>query len=261
MSCSMKYNCCQQADLCPSNKVCKPRHSPSKPWKRFTCVCRDGYHGNHCDQPIMSCKGYAKGSRKSGVYKLVGPRGTVYDAYCFFYHNFVSTLVQSYSFANRSLEQFQNPLFKNLSVSENDPTWRGYRLSKSRMKFIKDDSTFLMFTCDYEKNDFDYLRFSLQDIKIGSGSVDVIEFTGFTSSIYIANGHGKIGESELTGCECWLEQEENIPFHVHIFQCIKLRCIANNYFGNFPSSYGCQTEHRCVQNVNSTTQLWFGTKD
>ena len=85
MSCAMKYNCCQQSDLCPENKICKPINSLQQPWKRFTCECPDGYHGDDCHQPITSCDGYANSSRTSGWYKVVESAGSsVRDVYCHF---------------------------------------------------------------------------------------------------------------------------------------------------------------------------------
>ena len=84
MSCAMKYNCCQQSDLCPENKICKPINSLQQPWKRFTCECPDGYYGGNCDLPIMSCQGYAHSFAKSGKYKVVDFNETVYEVYCHF---------------------------------------------------------------------------------------------------------------------------------------------------------------------------------
>ncbi|CAB4043664.1 Dihydrolipoyllysine-residue acetyltransferase component 3 of pyruvate dehydrogenase complex, partial [Paramuricea clavata] len=138
MNCPMKYNCCQQSGICPENKICKPVNSQEQPWKRFTCECPDGYHGDNCDQPITSCQGYAKGSRKSGMYKAVDSIvGLLYSVYCHFDSESAWTLVQSYSFANRSLGQFKKSLSNNRPISENALTWSGYRLSKARMESIK----------------------------------------------------------------------------------------------------------------------------
>ncbi|CAB4024799.1 Sphingomyelinase phosphodiesterase D, partial [Paramuricea clavata] len=167
ISCPMKYNCCQQSGLCPKNKTCKPINSQEQPWKRFTCECRDGYHGENCDQPIMSCQGYAQ---------VLGCR--------------------SYSFENRSLDQFKKSLSENLPISENALTWNSYRLSKQRMESVKDNSTFLQFTCDYEKyldiKKSDYVQIPLGDIKMSQGSekvvINVLELDGLTSYVTIGNG-------------------------------------------------------------------------
>ena len=271
----MKYNCCQQAGVCPKNGICKPFHSPTKPWKRFICECRDGYHGDNCEKPkITSCHGYANGSQKSGEYELVGSDNTAYNAYCHFSRESVWTLVQSYSFANRSLEQFKEPLFIDLPLSENYPTWTGYRLSKSRMRSIEDNSTALLFTCDYEKISHestrtDYVQIMLDAISNETKKVDVLELRGRSSSISVGEGRAVMGEHNLSHCQMQFRQDTNLTLHV-VFEkaktdpsptCPCQQDERGRFFGSYHDSLSnCVKEfHRCVQNENSTTQLWVGT--
>ena len=273
----MKYNCCQQSGLCPENKTCKPINSQEQPWKRFTCECRDGYHGENCDQPIMSCQGYAQGSRMSGMYKVVGSDGTVYEVYCHFDPDGAWTLAQSYSFANKSRDQFQKSLSEDLPLSENALTWSGYKLSKARMESIKNNSTFLQFTCDYEKyldiKKSDYVQIPLGNIKKWEeGSEKVVDVLGInwyyhTSDVTIGSGRGKIGKYDLSDCQIKLYRDENWPLHVNIYETIPT-CKFNswpcsgsthNYFSGYNLPPDCVRKvHRCAQNNNSTTQLWFG---
>ncbi len=270
----MKYNCCQQSDLCPKNKICKPFNSPQQPWKRFTCECPDGYYGDNCDKSIRSCGGYLDVPRESGMYKVVqNSSNSVYEVYCHFDSDIAWTLVQSYSFANNSLDQFQIPLSEDAPVSENDLAWSGYRLSKPRMKSIKDDSNFLQLTCDYEKTrdmeQSDYVQIPLQDIRKWNQNVDFLEFRGRTSDISIDRGRGKIGKYELTHCQIWFHQNKDSPLHVHIRGAVSactfnsLSCPINtyDYFGMYSYSFHCMEKvHRCIENVMSTTQLWFGIR-
>ena len=282
MSCSMKYNCCQQPDLCPNSKVCKPFNSPKKPWKRLTCECRDGYHGKNCDKPIMhACAGYSNVGRGSGKYKVVDSQMSEYDVYCHFDSNFAWTLVQSYSFANRFLQQFKNPLFEDFPISEYNPTWSGYRLNKPRMSSIKDKSTFLLFTCDYEKTNFnpkttDFLTIPFRSIVQNSEIVDVLEFNRYTSLFSIAKGHGNIGGNDLSYCQVRLIQVgQKSSYHLRfqvVFSNIEVEsnpaCKLNLYIatvlgrGFFGGSYYPSAKikkfHQCARNDNSTTQLWFG---
>ena len=152
MSCSIKYNCCHQSNICPKNKICKPINflkQKQKPWKRFTCECTGGYHGDNCDELIRSCGVYLDRRRESGMYQVVDSVNGSYEVYCHFDSDHVAwTLVQSYSFENRSLVQFKKSLSKDIPISENALTWSGYRLSKPRMKSIKNNSIFLQFTCN-----------------------------------------------------------------------------------------------------------------
>jgi hypothetical protein len=274
----MKYNCCQQSGICPENKICKPVNSQEQPWKRFTCECPDGYHGDNCDQPITSCQGYAKGSRKSGMYKVVDSiGGPLYEVFCHFDSDSAWTLVQSYSFANRSLDQFKKSLSNNLPISENALTWSGYRLGKARMESIKNNSSFLQFTCDYEKhidlNQSDFVQFELQNLKttFGGNNVDVLELSGCTSYVLVRNGRGKIGEYDLNYCKIKLCQFPDWPLHVVFENSNPPSCMFNavscsgytyEYFGSFHYSidYCVKRVHRCIQNENSTTQLWFSTR-
>jgi hypothetical protein len=137
----MKCNCCQQSSVCPKNKICKPINSlepKQKPW--------------NCDELIRSCGGYLDRHRESGMYQVVDSVNGSYEVYCHFDSDHVAcTLAQSYSFENRSFVQFKKSLSKDIPISENALTWSRYRLSKPRMKSIKNNSIFLQFTCDYEK--------------------------------------------------------------------------------------------------------------
>ncbi len=270
----MKYNCCQQSDLCPQNKICKPLNSPQQPWKRFTCECPDGYHGDNCDKPIRSCSGYL--GRESGMYKVVDSSNSLYEVYCHFDSDVAWTLVQSYSFANSSLDQFNKPLFDDAPVREDDLTWSGYRLSKSRMRSIKYNSNFLQLTCNYEKTRYitqsDYVEIPLLDIKKSGQNVDVLLFYGGTNHISVAVRYGKIGGYDLHHCQIWLNLEWNSPLHVHIEITSSAQCKFHgvncagrdkNFFGGYfvTSVDDCRKQvHSCIQNDNSTTQLWFGIR-
>ncbi len=198
-------------------------------------------------------------------------KNSLYDVYCHFNSDGAWTLVQSYSFANKSLHQIKKPLSDDAPVSEEDLTWSGYRLREPRMRSIKDNSSFLQLTCDYEKHhdieQSDYVQIPLEDIKKSSQDVDFLELSGYTSYTGIGGGRGKIGEHDLNHCKIKFHQDTNWPLHVHIKKTVpeckfnKLsHCydISYNYFGDYYSRTGCG--HGCVQNHYSTTQLWFGIR-
>ena len=277
MSCAIgSHNCCQQSDLCTENKTCKPYHSSQKPWKRYTCEpCPDGYFGKGCKQPFRSCQDYSNSSLKSGLYKVVDFDKTVYEVYCHFDSNGSWTLVQSYNAVNGSenttFRQLRETLTKNLSISENIVIWNGYRLRKSRMKSVQNNSAFLLFTCDYEKcrhiYQSDYLQISLENIKKNGNVADVLELDGQTCNITVDNGHGKIGEYDLSDCQIQLHQEQTSTLHVDIdstgslckFKHASSTCSGRRHYFCSSCTNSCMNQlHRCKQNVNSTTQLWFG---
>ena len=267
----MKYNCCQQSSVCPEHKVCKPRHYAKKPWRRFTCRCPKGYHGNQCKTPITSCQGYATGSQISGRFKIVDPvQSSVYEVYCHIESDFAWTLVKSYSFQKRSLEQFKKSLSENVPTGKSAPTWNGYRLSKHRMQSIKNVSTFLLFTCDYKKHraigKLDHVQIPLGNIanKNNGSIVDVLELNN-DHDIRLGMKHGKIGAHDLGGCQISLRQSLNKSLYIHING--NMPCLSNcsgdkDFFGSFDSSpSNCVKEiHQCVRKDSSTTQLWFGVR-
>ena len=278
MRCSRNENCCQESGLCPDYKICKPVNVLSKPWKRFRCACPDGFRGIGCKKPITSCLGYARGSRKSGIYKLVNSEGSLYEAYCHFDSDGTWTLVQSYSFTNGShnskFQSLRKSLIENHPVSENALTWNGYRLSKPRMKSIKNGSSFVQFTCNYEKNlainKSDYAQIQLQNVKSSSGKlVDILELNGETPYLTLGDRCGKIGENVLNYCSFRLIQSSTVALHV-LFnhgndQCAlksSQLCYWNHqFFGSYVFISECfHAVHRCAQNAKSTTQLWFGMR-
>ena len=278
MNCPIKFNCCQQSGICPKNKICVPLNSPEQLWKRFACKCPDGYHGDYCDVPIRSCEGYAKGSRTPGMYKVIAYNGTVYQVYCHFDSNASWTLVQSYSFANASSDEskFRKPLYESHPVSENFLFWSGYRLSKPRMKSIQDNSTFLQFTCEYEKTrdvtKSDYIQIPFADIRRYSKIVSVLQMNGSTHLFAVRKGRAQIGNADLSQCNIWLHQSSHYSLGIGFTRnyqttscktndLSQLSCPSISTYYLFRSnSIPCIREvHRCLQHQNSTTQLWFGS--
>ena len=258
MSCSLNDNCCQQAGICPENKTCKPFYSQEQPWKRFTCECPDGYHGDDCDEPIQSCGGYLDRYWKpAGMYKVKSD--VWFEVYCHFDSDGGAwTLVQSASFANHndSNSAFKKPLKTDSPISPNALIWSGYRLSKARMQSIYKNSSHLRFTCDFEKvddvHDTDYLQMPFPNTDLTEH-----KFNKTTIPKY----HGQINEEDLQNCTVQLRQSNKKGLHVRINRdsctfVLKKPCDDFHYFSYYPC---LEQTHRCTQNENSTSQLWFGS--
>ena len=254
MRCSVNEKCCQQPGICPTGKICKPHNSLDKPWKRFSCECKDGYGGENCTTPIRSCGEYLKSHPKSGKYEVLDSKNNVYTVYCHFDSDGAWTLVQSFSFANHTTgnSKYNRQLTENHPVSENTLTWSGYRLGNATIESINQDSDAMMFTCDFEKvknvTQTDYLQVNLN-----------------TDNQNVNKYHGKIDGKDLKGCNFTLEQKNNETFHVMMQngQCAfspkqnPENC--KRYYFIYPFEMECLKQtHRCNMNQNSTSQIWLG---
>ena len=271
--CSQWYDCCKQPGLCLNNGECLPSES-QKIWTRFKCKCPNGFHGNRCERPITTCDDvHRELSQESGVYKVVDASLTSYEVYCDFNREFNATwtLVQSYSRQNASsnsnLPITFAALYENTPLSENRLDWRGYRLSKTRMQEIVDNSQLLLFTCNYEKtlhlNESDYVKMQLPDLHHDGNLLSL------NDTVLVSIEQGNIGGQSFGNCKAVLVQNSHETLHVHVYySCggfktpsisIQHYCLHFNYFGNYRLGYDCLDKtHRCLQSPESTTQLWFG---
>ena len=259
----MNEKCCQQPDICPKGKKCKPHNSLDKPWRRFSCECRDGYGGEICKTPIRSCGGYLKSHPKSGKYKVLDSNNNTHTVYCHFDSDGAWTLVQSFSFANRDWTIYKRKLTEDHPISENAPTWNGYRLGKARMQSIDVYSDEIRFTCDSEKvtdaYETDYLQVEVE------GSLTKITGLNLENNKY----HGKIKGTGLEGCAIEIEQQGNENFQIKLEKKVPAaenacpiaqlpeNCTKHYFIYRFKCK---QPTHRCNMNQNSTSQIWFGKK-
>ena len=256
MRCSMNEKCCQQPDICPTGKICKPHNSLDKPWKRFSCECKDGYGGENRRTPIRSCGGYLKSHPKSGKYKVLDSKNNTYTVWCHFDSDGAWTLVQSFSFANRTNTIYKRKLTVDQPISENAPTWRAYRLGKARMQSIDVNSDQIRFTCDSEKvtnvNQTDYLQVEVE------GSLPKIMELNLENNKY----HGKINGTGLTRCAVEMKQagkSENFEIKIDGDTCPIAQPQGNCKKLYFIYHFSCEhPTHRCNMSQNSTSQIWFG---
>ena len=168
------------------------------------------------------------------------------------------------------MEHFKKSLSKDLPLNEYTPTWGGYRLRNSRMARIREHSAFILFTCDYEKHydirKSDFVKVQYKGIQSQSNEpeVDILYLEGTAK---VSKFHGKIGKTDLRNCEITFNQSSTSTLHVHInpdFNNCNFKPITchkyNRYFGDYDGSTCFDKTHSCVQNENSTTQLWFGSR-
>ena len=211
-----------------------------------------------------SCVEYGQqGAYKDGVYKIYDNSGNTFPAYCDLRSEpgIAWTLVMSWSRENRGISSFKRAPFQiNAAENENSSNWDRYRLSLKRMRSLQAHSTHWRATCSYPTHgiDFrDYLRGNFKDFNI-------IDFLGSCTCkrVEYINIRGYNG-TNLTA-PFW-QILERFTLHIDSRYSRYTKCEFNaastgavlsednfGYYGSF------NTNFRCTQGTQSTTQWWFG---
>ena len=209
-----------------------------------------------------SCVEYVQqGAYKDGIYKIYDTDGNSFPAYCDLKSEpgIAWTLVMSWSRENRVISAFQNAALQvNYPENDNSPNYDRYRLSLERMRSLQVHSTHWRATCSYPTHgiDFtDYLRGNFKDFNI-------VDFLGIgeCKRVEYVNIRGHNG-TNLT-VPFW--QMKNVQ---HVVLCVDsslVLCEFDASMGavvsedNFGLYRAFNTNFRCTQADNSTTQWWFG---
>ena len=232
-------------------------------------MCPNGYTGEQCEYSIRSCRGYSNGSRISGKYTVLDGNNNSFVVFCDFDKNSTMTwtLIQSYSIDNNHL--FKNvPLFKDSQQNQNSPSWLQYRLSKSRMESIQQDSTKWRLTCAYQDDGVvytDYLRAS-------NSVVNILTFVNDETCVKVE--YINVRGSNCTNCTALMSQQDNKMLHFHSYKNNKMNCdfkfvnpdicavTSESAYEHDFGLYRCKSStHRCASSGNATTQTWFGVND
>ena len=184
------------------------------------------------------------------------------DVYCDFDLNSSAawTLVQSYELRNTMLLQ-KKPFFLDFPANEISPNWDGYRLSKSRIQTIQEDSTKFRVTCNYDTEGVVY-RDYLQATK---SEIDILTLNSLELCLIVEwiNIRGQ----SCKQCTAFIAQDSNHGLHGDSFYAVTKGCefqpnkssycdgIGEDNFG----SYLCINKaHRCSSSPSATTQTWLG---
>ena len=206
-----------------------------------------------------SCVEYGQqGVSKDGIYKIYDDDGNSFPAFCDLKSEpgIAWTLVMSWSKKNRLVSAFYNtPLQINAPENETSPNYDRYRLSLERMRSLQVHSTHWRATCSYPTHgiDFtDYLRGNFKDFNI----VDFL-------------GHGKCKRVEYVNIRGHNGTNLTVPFWADLK--LGLHTDSSGVLCKFDASVGAvvsednfgvywafNTNFRCTQADNSTTQWWFG---
>ena len=228
---------------------------------RFKCHCLPGYAGNLCQNVVKSCRGYNNGCRIPGVYKIFDNNMQLFDVYCDFDFNssLTWTLIQSYQLQNNSLFEKQ-PLINDFPVNQNTTRWELYRLSKSRMQSVQEDSGKFRVTCNYNTDGVVYRDY----LQASNNVIDILAFeSGFLCAL---TEWVDIRGTTCENCKVKIRQHRNYMLHIDSFYSddCEFRPAKSKFCNliggedNF-GRYKCVNQaHRCSASLSATTQTWFG---
>ena len=172
------------------------------------------------------------------------------------------TLIQSYTLDNNDVFT-KKTLSYDYPQNQNDPSWSRYRLSKSRMESIQQDSTKWRITCRYDTDGVvytDYLRALNTQLNI----------LKFKSKRCVKMEYLDVRGQKCADCTAFTRQQDGKMLHIHVsehtdalncdFRLLRGTHFENDaflgyYFGHY---FLVDTHHRCSSSGGATTQIWFG---
>ena len=242
---------------CYNGGTCLPRDNEQNR-RRFDCKCQDGYTGYRCQKPIRSCRGYSDGNRVAGKYKIFDINMMRYEVFCDFENSTMTwTLVQS-----NQRDQKMKALSYDNPLNQNNFSWNAYRLSKTKMESIHEDSTMWRATCQYQEQ-------SCSDLVRGfNDKMDILRNTNSCVQVEYINIRGH----SCTNCTVYFLQSDRCRFHFHLSTNWGSDCKSHplweqyrtdlDYFDCYHRKYiyGDQQDkaHCCSKSSATTTQIWFG---
>ncbi|CAB4033556.1 Versican core [Paramuricea clavata] len=231
---------------------------------RYKCLCSPGYAGNLCQYIVRSCRGYTNGNRVPGKYKVFDDNMNLFEVFCDFDLNSTMTwtLVQSYEQRVKLKFKFE-PYSVDFPINQDSPRSDSYRLSKSRMQSIQDDSSKFRITCKYDTDGLvyrDYLQATKKKIDI---LTDILSDT-HCPLVELIDVRGQ----SCSNCTAFLVQK-NYILHSDSFNAANKGCqfrptgvkrCTDPYTEDNFGYYGCiNTAHRCSSSETATTQTWLGS--
>ena len=190
-----------------------------------------------------------------GKYWVFDDNMNPFEVFCDFdpTTNATWTLVQSYQFKYKS--NFNTAYSSDKPVNEDTPCWDEYRLSKSRMQSIQDDSNKFRVTCKYDTDGVVYTDY----LQVTKKQIDLLVFAkGQCRFVEYIDIRGQ----NCSKCTAYIHQSSNV-LHFHArsscaFQPKSSPGCKNHGDISF-GWYGCYNpENRCSSSFTATTQTWLG---
>ena len=232
--------------------------------KRFACNCPNGYQGERCEQPIKSYRGYSNGSRVPGNYTVIDGDLRPFQVFCDFDSNssMTWTLIQSVKLKYR--EEFcGKTLSGDFAKNQHEPSWSRYRLSKSAMESIQNDSTQWRITCRYETDGVVYTDY----VRALNNEANILHTYDISTSC-VKVEYINVRDQSCTQCTVMFWQTNNYgifhfdSYYENFYSCSfktsgYLECNRDGE-DNFGWYYCNNYRHRCSSSDEATTQTWFG---
>lgn len=156
------------------------------------------------------------------------------------------------------------PYFENHPRNEMNPSWEDYRLSLSKMIYLKENgNSQWRLTCNFEKDGL-----VMTDLLIATHeNVPILRATYRKNCATVS--YVDIRGKNCTNCRISFWQAREIILHVdstfNRFDCDQIRFDGDKPCGkagedDFGYYYCANHLHRCSSSQDATTQLWFGGK-
>ena len=223
---------------------------------------KDSGKGNTGNTKYRKCSDFFSTDHNTNhsslTHRILDNNGSVIEVYCYLDHRLKKawTLVMSFSYEKYNSTNINSfPLSKCRPVEESFPKLTSYRMSKSRMDYIRSHTTSWTIVCNFTRHSDITDR---RDTVRGKFSqLDPLKFfapKGECKNVSYINIEGQT----CINCTSFWLQSNNAIFYTNntLGRCeFKDKTDGKRKFGLFPetgSNFGC------TMGKNSTTSLWFG---
>ena len=198
-------------------------------------------------------------NHSSSTHQILDNNGNVIEVCCYLDRRLRKawTLVMSFSFENYESHVKSVPLSKCLPIDEAFPKLTKYRMSKSRMDYIRSHTTSWTIVCNFAQ--YGNITDRRDTVRGKFSQLDPLEFsspTGECKNVSYINIQGQT----CSNCTSFWIQSNNAIFHTSKAGGCKFedKTSGKRKFGLFAENGNKTRNFGCTMDKNSTTSLWFG---
>ena len=215
--------------------------------------------GQKCSNFLSSARNGSK-AHTSQKYRMLDNNGNEIDVWCYLNHNLQKawTLVMSFSYQHYNDTGINGaPLTKNWPISEAFPNLHRYRMSNTRMEYIRNHTTSWSTVCNFNGTITDQ-----RDTARGKFSdVDPMRFYSRANGECIRVSYINILDKTCNNCTSSWVQTDGVIFHAYNGQNTTCQLQVKKDVGRKFGFYDKEKQNSnfsCTMGTNSTTSLWFG---